>query len=555
VTVRVGGSRLFELKRPVNRLFLANPAIATVRFLDLDKPEPRILDIYGLSFGRTTLTIWDDQEKPTTLSIQVTIDTRDLERRIGRLLPGSDIQVDQLGPQVILSGQVPDAKTMSEVLQLVQASLVGEASSLPVASPAGGGGGAGAGPTRLSGTDPVRRAGFDLLPQNTAQQPTGGQVPAPPVPGTGAPEVQNGPTGSAAPFMGSGDSMQAVDGSFAALPVGGQAPMTVATQRNILTVSPRAGGGLLPPGTIVNRVRVPGPRQVLLKVKIAELNRTALREFGANFQSTIIGNNILNSVIGNLGTTNSQLFGIFDSNRFTIYLNALRQNNLARLLAEPNLVAMDGQPARFLAGGSFPFPVPQAGINGANVITIQFRDFGAILQFIPHIVDDDTIRLDVEPSFSELNFAAGITVNGTTVPGLDQRSARTVVEIREGQTLAMAGLLSTRTSAQTERVPLIGDLPVIGPFFSNNQITTTETELVVLVTPQFADSLEPNEVPPAPGDWYQEPNDCEFYLLGRIEGRTGQPFRATIQELDPFEVMKHQRSESHWVVGPHGYGD
>jgi pilus assembly protein CpaC len=275
---------------------------------------------------------------------------------------------------------------------------------------------------------------------------------------------------------------------------------------------------------------------------------------GANVQA-VIGDNVLNSVIGGIGPAQSQLYGIFDSGRLSVFLNALRQNNLARILAEPNLVAIDGQPARVLAGGSFPFPVPQAGINGANVITIQFRDFGAILQFLPHVIDDDTIRLDVEPAFSELNFAAGTSVLGTNVPGLNIRSTRTVVELREGQTLAIAGLLSTRTNATTSRVPLLGDLPGLGPFFSRNRIETQESELVVLVTPQLVDALDPDEVSPAPGDWYREPNDCEFYLLGRIEGRTVKPFRATIQELDPFEVMKHHQSEEAWVVGPHGFGE
>jgi pilus assembly protein CpaC len=338
-------------------------------------------------------------------------------------------------------------------------------------------------------------------------------------------------------------------------PLGGMGANSVLTSRSQLTtVSPRAGGGQLAAGTIVNRVKVPGPRQVLLKVKIAELNRTAIREFGANFQAEI-GNNTITSLVCALNQPQSQIFGVFDSGRFTMFLNALRQNNLARILAEPNLVAMDGQPARFLAGGSFPFPVPQAGVNGANVITIEFRDFGAILQFIPHIIDEDAIRLDVEPSFSELNFGAGTAVQGTTVPGINQRSARTVVELREGQTLAIAGLLSTRTNAVTTRIPLLGDAPIIGPFFSRNRIETLETELVVLVTPELVDPLEASEVPLSPGDWYKEPNDCEFYLLGRIEGRTGEPFRSTIHELDPFHMMKHYKSEQQWVVGPHGHGE
>ncbi|MBX6315859.1 MAG: pilus assembly protein CpaC, partial [Isosphaeraceae bacterium] len=346
------------------------------------------------------------------------------------------------------------------------------------------------------------------------------------------------------------------------------------------TLPARSGGGGLTPGTIINRVHVPGPRQVLLKVKIAELNRSALRQIGIDWletgKSAFIG-----SAIGGIGTFagagsasqtargpvartgatsvafngQSQLYGIFDAGTFNLFLNALRQNTLAKILAEPELVTLDGQPAHFLAGGSFPYPVPQTTTAGGVAITINFRDFGAILQFLPHILANDVIRLDVSPAFSQLDPNTGTSVLGTTVPGVTQRSARTVVEMREGQTLAIAGLLQYQTTASTARVPLLGDLPVVGPAFSRNEIRTIETELVVLVTPELVAPVEQCDVPPSPGDRVLEPNDCEFYTLGRIEGRTGRPFRATIHELDPFYMSKHFRSENRWVVGPHGHAD
>jgi pilus assembly protein CpaC len=195
-------------------------------------------------------------------------------------------------------------------------------------------------------------------------------------------------------------------------------------------------------------------------------------------------------------------------------------------------------------------------VGGASVaVTIQFRDFGAILQFLPMILANDVIRLDVEPSFSELNPATGVTVLGTTVPGINQRSARTVVELREGQTLALAGLLQTRSTASTTRVPILGDLPVVGALFSSNNILNTETELVVLVTPELVAPMEKTEVPPSPGDRVLEPNDLEFYFLGRIEGKTGHTHRATVAEFDPCDVMRHYQCETNWVVGPHGHSD
>ncbi len=537
VQVIVGRSRIFALKRPASRIYIANPAIANIRFLD-EEPNPRLLDIYGISFGSTTLTLWDEQDRSTSIRLRVTIDTRDLERRLKQVFPGADVQVSQVGPQVILDGQVPDAKTMSEVLQIVQATLLGEAASVPVF---GGGGGA---PPQFSRADGVTRTAFQV--PEAVPQP----VPAPAA-GTG---LQSGVLLPPAPGTPGGP-----------VPAPGQVPAGGALQEEALGAMPsasaygsppRAGGGLLSPGTIVNRVRVPGPRQILLKVKIAELNRTALRQLGVNWQRITDGA-IYNSVVGNIGAAGSQLYGIFDEGKFSLFINALRVNSLAKILAEPNLVALDGQPAEFLAGGKFPYPVPQSATipGGGTVVTIQFAQFGAILQFLPHILADDTIRLDVTPVFSELNFASGTSIAGTTVPGINQRSARTVVQLREGQTLAIAGLLQTTTNGTVTRIPGLGDLPIVGPWFSRNNITTTETELVVLVTPVLVDPLDPDEVPPSPGDRVWEPNDWEFYFLGRLEGRTGHPFRATIQYLDPLDIMKHFRSENHWVIGPHGHAD
>jgi pilus assembly protein CpaC len=349
------------------------------------------------------------------------------------------------------------------------------------------------------------------------------------------------------------------------------------------------------PYFIVNRVRVPGPRQVLLHVKIAELNRTAIRQLGISWLDTrnqaLLGSTIggaaniaayggapnvisqsfsstagvrggttpLTSTFGSGATAVNagQLFGIFHAAQFSLFLNALRVNQLAKILAEPTLMALDGQPARFLAGGLFPYPVPQSSSipGGTAVVTVQFANFGAILSFLPQILSEDVIRLDVEPVFSQLNFASGTSINGGTVPAIDQRSARTVVQLREGQTLAIAGLLQTVTNATSERIPLLGDLPIVGPWFSFNHIDTVETELVVLVTPELVAPMEQCEVPPAPGDRVTQPNDYEFYFLGRIEGKLGREFRATTAEFDPLDVMKHFRSENYWVIGPHGYAE
>jgi pilus assembly protein CpaC len=201
--------------------------------------------------------------------------------------------------------------------------------------------------------------------------------------------------------------------------------------------------------------------------------------------------------------------------------------------------------------------VPQSSSipGGTAVVTVQFANFGAILSFLPQILANDVIRLDVEPVFSQLNFGEGTTINGGVVPAIDQRSVRTQVELREGQTLAIAGLLQLTTNAASVRIPGLGDLPIVGPWFSSNQINTVETELVVLVTPEIVSPMEQNEVPPSPGDRVMQPNDYEFYFLGRIEGKLGREHRATVAQQDPIQVMKHFNCENRWVIGPHGHAD
>ncbi len=347
------------------------------------------------------------------------------------------------------------------------------------------------------------------------------------------------------------------------------------------------GAGL----TIINRVVIPGPRQVLLHVKIAELNRQALREIGVSWLDTK-GQSIIGSAAGGIGTVSAaatashsqgssnpigllspvvssfegtgssmsggQLFGVFKSGHFSLFINALRANSLAKILAEPNLVALDGQPARFLVGGNFPYPVPQSSSipGGTAVVTINFARFGTIVNFIPQILANDVIRLDVEPVVSNLDPAFGFTYStGQTVPGIAERSARTVVELREGQTLAIAGLIQIQTTATSSRIPGLGDLPLVGPWFSSIQETAIETETMILVTPELVAPLDKNEVTEAPGDRVYQPNDAEFYLLGRMEGKLGREFRAPIADQDPLRLMKHFQSEQQWVLGPHGYAD
>ncbi len=537
-----GQTKIIQLRRAVSRIVIANPNVADVEIFT-DQPDPRqvnagrLLNLSGRGFGTTTLTIWDETNRPVTFLVRVSLDTKDLESRIRQSFPGADIKVRQAGPQLILDGQAPDSKTLADILQLVTMNVSSNLSyqALMRSSIGGTGGGMGG---------------------------AGGM----------------GPGGASGGGAGAGGGMGGGMGAGGGMMMGGMG----------------GGAGGFRGFVLINRVTVPGPRQILLHVKIAEINRTATRNVGVSWVYNR-GNSIFGSVPGgtnasatamfaatsslsqttnNAGfvkpgqatvggtnsiapTGNTPLFGVFDSGHFSLFVEALRINALAKILAEPNLVALEGQPARFLVGGLFPFPVPQSSSlpGGTAVVTVQFQRFGTILTFLPEILPNDVIRLDVEPVISNLNFAQSTTVNGGTVPSITERSARTVVELREGQTLAIAGLLQSLTNATTTRIPGLGDLPIVGPWFSAVQHQVVETETVVLVTPELVSPLEKHEVTESPGDRIYSPNDVEFYLLGRIEGKLGREFRATKGEQDPLNLMKHFQSEQQWVVGPHGHSD
>jgi len=328
--------------------------------------------------------------------------------------------------------------------------------------------------------------------------------------------------------------------------VEGQA-RTVSQANQILKIIESYSTSNVPGANIVNLLRVAGPQQVMLKVQIAELNRTAIREFGAEF---LLNSN--NSILQTLISPTATVFGILDSGRFTYSINALRDNGMLKILAEPTLVTLSGEEASFLAGGEFPVPIPQSG-GAVGGITIEFKEFGVKLKFRPDIIDEKTIRLSVDPEVSTIDFSLGTTVLGTAVPGVNTRKAHTVVELEQGQTLAIAGLLQISVDAQTRRIPFMGDLPYIGPFFSNNSHERVEKELLVFITPYIVSGMSQDELPPLPGTEVEDPNDLEFYLLGRIEGRTGKPFRSTTNWDDPLGLAGLLKLESKYVHGPTGF--
>ncbi len=182
-----------------------------------------------------------------------------------------------------------------------------------------------------------------------------------------------------------------------------------------------------------------------------------------------------------------------------------------------------GQKATFLAGGSFPYPVPQSGTGGGSTVTIQFQPYGVSLTFTPVVLGNGRIRLDVNPDVSELDFSHTVTLDGTTVPGLTDRNVHTTVELAEGQTYALAGLLQDNITASNSQFPILGDIPVLGALFRSVQYQKNQTELVVLVTPVLVHGINPADVTAVPGEKWRDPTPAQLYFLKDMGGEVTPP--------------------------------
>jgi len=198
-------------------------------------------------------------------------------------------------------------------------------------------------------------------------------------------------------------------------------------------------------------------------------------------------------------------------------VTALETKGVLRRLAEPNLMALSGDAARFLAGGEFPVPIPTTSTGGFPTISIEYKKFGVELAFVPTVLSRGVINLRVEPSVSELDFANAVTIGGTTIPALSTRNARTTVELRDGQSFAIAGLLQTRNRQDVSQVPWIGSVPVLGTLFRSSSYQQQETDLVIIVTPRLVAPAVPGQTLASPLDSRLPANDVDFFLNGQME--------------------------------------
>lgn len=251
--------------------------------------------------------------------------------------------------------------------------------------------------------------------------------------------------------------------------------------------------------------------QVQLQVRVAEVSRNKMRELGTSwaYQSSPgtggyinsgTGPSSLGDVAGGLLTGNiANTLNLFVMGGNTLsFIRALQQQGALRALAEPNLIAMNGQEASFLAGGEYPVPVVQsAGSDRANV-TIIFKEYGVRLNFKPTIIDEDHIRLELEPEVSTLDFANGVKFEGFSIPALRTRRAKTGIELRDGQSFALAGLLDNNETQTLSRVPGIGDIPILGNLFRSKQFQKNESELMFIVTAQLVKPVNRDDLPTLP---------------------------------------------------------
>ena len=456
-TVPLFKSRVLALSVPASRVSIGNPDIADILIVRASQ-----LYVLGKDLGTTNVHLWDRNDRLIgTVSVEVAHDIESLKSNLYHLLPDEPIEVHSVQRSIMLRGRVSSITAMEAALQTARAYLA---------------------------------------------------------------QIQT-----------SKGSAQFEQGE--------------ASRREDKSV-----------GSVINMMEVSGGQQVMLVVKIAEIARSELRRINAQFnlintansQWTFGGVNggatfpdaILNQGDGRipvfggeispigpvvdeflpnpLQIENQGLFTSFLSNTtlFNFALDAAKENGMAKILAEPTLTTLTGQEAKFLSGGEFPIPVP----NGDNGVGIQFKEFGVALQFTPLVLDSETINIKVGVEVSELVNSNTIGVSSEDasasfiIPSLIKRSANSMVELREGQTIGIAGLINENLRQVVTKFPGLGEIPVLGALFRSQEFLSNETELVILVTPHIAKPIAPEDIR-LPTDKFVEPSDLEFYLLGRTEGR------------------------------------
>ena len=350
----------------------------------------------------------------------------------------------------------------------------------------------------------------------------------------------------------------------AGLRIRSQGDRTVLTGSAVDAVTVNRAMQAAPAGTL-NLTQVKSPQQVMLKVRFVEVNRRAGRELGVRFETH--GSNG-NARIGHFGQAtpvsqspgvgllaagnqalNSATLGINPfamiagrlgprDNPLDVFISALEEKGLARRLAEPNLVALSGETASFHAGGEYPIPTNSTTSAGVPTTTIVYREFGVKLTFSPIVLAGGMIHLKLQPEVSEIDPSITVNTGGVSVPGLSKRTANTSIQLKDGQSFAIAGLLQSQSQRAIEQLPWLGSVPIIGALFSSKSFAERETELVVIVTPHLVKPAKPGQQLATPLETSMPPNDLDFFASGKLE------LRRNMREFVTKEGV---------AVGPHGH--
>lgn len=304
------------------------------------------------------------------------------------------------------------------------------------------------------------------------------------------------------------------------------------------------------PDKVTNMLRVRGSQQVMLSVRVAEVTRTVARELGLKPSFSTNGGEFSYATIDPLDLSRyaaALVRATTDWMTLDFLIDALEEKGLVKVLAEPNLVAMSGDTANFLAGGEFPIPVAQNTTGNNNLaITVEFKQFGVSLAFTPTVVDGDVINLVVNPEVSQIDELHSVVLSGFRIPGLSTRRATTTVQLRDGQSFAIAGLLQSDFNDTIRQLPGIGEVPVVGALFRSSAFQRRETELVIIVTPHLVQPVSASALV-APTDGFIPPSSVDLFLMGRVEA----PASGTVVPTQTSAVLGAQAGGG--LTGPYGH--
>jgi pilus assembly protein CpaC len=456
IMLTVFQSETVTMPKPASRVSVADPDIADVVVL-----SPSEFYILGKDVGVTNALVWDrDGGARTSFQIEVTHDLNGLKSRLHRLIPGQSIEVSSAQRSIVLSGSVPNAAAMITALRIAESYLARVGTGRGSREPSN--------ESREGRRDSGRSAGevINLLEIAGAQQVMV--------------EVRVAEIARS--------EVKRMNARFNAFGSNGS----------------WSGGGVNGGASFPNAVFSP-----------SQLRVPSLLPEGGAIAAPVLSEFLPNTLsIANQGIFTSYLS---DSFVFNLALDAAKENGLAKILAEPTLTTLTGQEATFLSGGEFPIPVPQSDRS----VTIAFKDFGVALKVLPTVLSGDRINTKLEVSVSEISNLTNVVLNPAqtnstfVVPSLTRRNATGTVELADGQTIALAGLFSDNVRSLVTKFPGLGSVPVLGALFRSQEFLKGNTELVILVTPRLAKPVDMRRLE-LPTDRYREPNDWDFYMLGRL---------------------------------------